>query len=210
MEAKKRRRLTTFSVFIASLVIKLSTRDGEPESVVAGGQQLDLLLHGDILQLGHLHLGHGGLGHLHLGVGVGQPVAVGVAQTSVGVGQAGVGQDGGGGGGLGGGLLIGGALAAGLALLGAGHGQVEGVDAAGLLDGVGDDVVGDLDLLDDGLDHVGGVGVGEGGAEGVGVAEVLSGGGCHQDGTHQQGLHDAVFRLSSVCIVSSGCRHPPI
>ena len=160
------------------------------ESVVAERGQLDLLLHRLVDDLGDLHLGHLGLGNSDGGVASVGVVGVGVA--SVAQGQAGVGQHGSRGG-LGG--LVSGPLASGLALSQAGNGEPENVGAAGLLDSVGDVLHRDLHLLDDGLDDV--RGVGEGAAQGVGVAEELSRGGRNQDRTHQLGMRLSCYNRSA-------------
>ena len=134
---------------------------------MAERSQLDLLLHRLVDDLGDLHLGHLGLGNSDGGVvGIGV-VSVGIA--SVGQGQARVGQD------RGSNLLSGlvsGPLASGLTLGQAGDGEPEDVGAAGLLYRVGVVLHRNLHLLDDGLHDV--WGVGEGGSQGVRVAEVLS------------------------------------
>ena len=137
------------------------------ESVVAERSQLDLLLHRLVDDLGDLHLGHLGLGNGHSGVSSVWVVSVRV--SSISQGQTGVGENRSG---DRGGLLVSGPLASGLTLSQAGNGEPEDVGAASLLDSVGVVLHRNLDLLDDGLEDV--WGVGERGAQGIGVTEILS------------------------------------
>ena len=134
---------------------------------MAQRSQLDLLLHRLVDDLGDLHLGHLGLSNSHGRVASVRVVSIGV--TSVAQGEAGVSEDRSGGSSLG---LVSGPLASGLTLSQAGNGEPEDVGAAGLLYRVGVVLHRNLHLLDDGLHDV--WGVGEGGSQGVRVAEVLS------------------------------------
>merc|ERR1712203_1287489 len=70
------------------------------------------------------------------------------------------------------GLLVSGPIASGLTLSQAGNGEPEDVGAASLLHRVGVILHRNLHLLDDGLHDV--WGVGEGGAQGIGVTQILS------------------------------------
>ena len=164
---------------------KLSTWHWKSQTIVAGWSQLNLVLNRLVHHLGDLDLGHGGLGNLNLGHGVGEStIWVSVTESSVSVWKSGVGEDGGGSGFLSG-LFISRSLTAGLSLSEARNCESKHVGAAGLLDGVGHVGNLDLDLLDYWLVDMGGVGVGQGGSQGVGVAKVLGRRGSNQDTTHQ-------------------------
>ena len=134
------------------------------EPIVTERSQLDLLLHGLVHDLGDLNLGHLGLSHGHGGGVSVRIVSVGVA--SVAQGQTGVSED------RSSSLLVSGPLTSGLTLSKTGNGEPEDVGAASLLDRVCVVLHRNLDLLDDGLDDV--WGVGEGGTQGIGVPEELS------------------------------------
>merc|ERR1711953_1401629 len=162
----------------------LSAGHSKAGPIVTERSQLDLLLHRLVDDLGDLNLGHLRLSHGHGGGVSGGIVSVGVA--SVAQGQTGVSEDRSRSSSLLGGLVSG-PLTSGLTLSKTGNGKPEDVGAAGLLHSVGVVLDRNLHLLDDGLDDM--WGVGEGAAQGIGVAKILSRAHSNQDRTHQQGLH---------------------
>ena len=130
------------------------------------GSKLDLLLDWLVDDLGNLHLSHLWLGDSDCWVA--SVREAGVRETGVGEWETGVCEDRGGN--LS--LLISRPLTSGLSLGQAGNSETEHVGAAGLLDTVSDVLERNLHLLDDGLHDV--WGVGEGGTQGIGVAQILS------------------------------------
>lgn len=161
--------------------MKLSAGNSDAPAVLAERGEVDLLDDLLVHVVGHLNLGHLRLSNLNSGssngggVGVSSIGSIGVGTISITAeeGVSGVSEGNSGGGGLGFGLsLISLTPLSGLTLGKTGNGESKDVLASGLLDSVGQSLNGDLNLLGHQLGHLGGVSVGEGRGQGIGIPSI--------------------------------------